>query len=328
MKTTVRNPQHITVHASATGHAPELHLHCKKQERKMRSGLVALLLAFLVFPAAGFAQSIAYVSFSGSDENQCSRQAPCKTITHALAAVPAGSVVDIIASGIYDTFTITKAVSVEADPGVVAQIRVPSGGTGITINAGSSDTVSLKRLSIWGSNDNEVAIQGNSAGKVMIEDCVSRNVRYGASLVSTGAAFKVTGGVFEGTDTSIIIRAGSNKVSIDGVKIQGNGSNAGVDVVGSDVTITRSLLAGDGTNGTNPGVWVKSGSAAELENDVISGYGPGVVANGTVYMSNNTITNNSTGVDVSGGTAYTRGNNTIAANTTNVSGSLTPFAGE
>jgi hypothetical protein len=73
-----------------------------------------------------------------------------------------------------------------------------------------------------------------------------------------------------------------------------------------------------------------------LEDDVISGYNPGVQVGGvlggtaTVFLSNNTITNNSTGVIVatggSPGTAFTRGNNTIAANATNVSGSLTPFA--
>ena len=75
------------------------------------------------------------------------------------------------------------------------------------------------------------------------------------------------------------------------------------------------------------------GETVVLEDDVISGYAPGVEVggglggNGTVFLSNNTITNNSTGVAVGTGTAFTRSNNTIVANTTNVSGSLTPFAG-
>jgi hypothetical protein len=65
---------------------------------------------------------------------------------------------------------------------------------------------------------------------------------------------------------------------------------------------------------------------------VISGYGPGVQVGGglggtgTVFLSNNTITNNLTGVSVSVGNAFTRGNNTFAANGTDVSGALTSFA--
>lgn len=268
----------------------------------MKSRLYGLLYAvvFCTVPACA-SPSVVYVAFNGSDSSpSCSRPAPCKTITHALTVVATGGVVDIVASGSYDTFTITKAVSVEADQGVVATITIPSGGTGITINAGSSDTVTLKRLSVWGSAVNEVGIEANAAQSITIEDCVSRNVRYGASLNSTATAFKVAGGVFEGDDTSLFIRAASNNVSIDGVKIYETGSNAAVDAVGTHITITHSLLAGDGTSGFAPGVWVKGGQTVVLEDNVISGYGPavqvggGLGGSGTVYLSNNTITNNST----------------------------------
>ena len=278
------------------------------------------------------------MSFNGSDANPCSRLAPCKTISHTLTVLPAESVVDIVASGNYDTFTITKAVSIEADPGVVATIPIPSSGTGITINGGAPDTVTLKRLSLWGVG-NGTGIEANSAATIVIEDCVSRNVSYAAVLNSTAAAFKITGGVFEGSDTSFFIRASANNVSIDGVKVYGTSSNAAVDAIGNDITIARSLFAGSGTTGFNPGVWIKSGSTVTLEYDVISGYGPGVQVggatsgNGVVFLSNNTITNNSTGVIVSPiigqkGIAFTRSDNTIRANSTNISGTLTPFAAQ
>jgi len=300
----------------------------------MKNKPCALLLALVSCAVPAFASSVVYVAFNGSNANPCSRPAPCKTITHSLTVVAAGGVVDITSSGVYDTFTITKAVSVEAEPGVVATISVPSGGTGITINAGPSDTVTIKRLSVWGSNLNEVGIQANAAESLAIEDCVSRNVKYSAVLNSTATAFKVTGGVFEGSDTSFFIRASSNPVSIDGVKINETGSNAAVDAVGTNITVTHSLLAGDGVGGFTPGVWVKGGQTVVLEDDVISGYAPGVqvggglAGSGTVYLSNNTITDNSTGVAVASGTAFTRVNNTIAANSTNLSGTLTPFSAE
>ena len=293
--------------------------------------LVLVVALAAVLPVSG--QSIGYVAFDGSDENPCSRVAPCATIGHTHTALPPGSVIDIIASGNYDTFTITKAVSVEADPGIVATILIPASGTGITVNAGASDTVTLKRLSLWGTG-NGTGIQANTAATVVIEDCVSRAVSYATVLNSTAAAFKIVGGVFEGSDTSLFIRTSANNVSIDGVKIYGRSSNAAVDAVGNDIRITHSLLAGSGTSGFSPGVWVKGGNTVVLEDDVISGYGPGVQvsggtgAGGAVFLSNNTITNNTTGVVVGTGTAHTRRNNTISSNTTNVSGTLTPFAAQ
>lgn len=313
---------------------PMFKVHATRRKEMKRPYLLLFAVVFCAVPAFA-SPSVVYVAFNGSDSSvSCSRSSPCKTITHALVEVAAGGVVDIIASGSYDTFTITKAVSVEADEGVVATIPVASGGTGITINAGSLDTVTIKRLSVWGSNISEVGIQGNTAQSITIEDCLSRNVRYGAVLNSTVAAFKVAGGVFEGSDTSLFIRAAGNNVSIDGVKIYETGTNAAVDAVGTQITISHSLLAGDGSSVFAPGVWVKGGQTVVLEDNVISGYDPavevgaGLGGSATVYLSNNTITNNTTGVSIFSGTAFTRGNNTIAANSTNVSGTLTAFAAQ
>jgi hypothetical protein len=300
----------------------------------MKNKLSALLVTLVcsAVPAVA-APSVVYVAaFNGLDTNPCTRPAPCKTITHALTVVAPGGVVGIVSSGVYDTFTITTPVSVEADQGVVATIVVPSGGTGITVNASASDAVTLKRLSVWGTTGTETGIQVNAAESIAIEDCASRNVRYAAGLNSTATAFKVTGGVYEGSDTSLFIRAGTNQVSIDNVRINETGSNAAVDAVGTEVRITHSLLEGDGVGGFTPGVWVKGGQTVVLEDDVISGFAPGVQVGGglsgagTVFLSNDTITNNTTGVTVTTGTAYTRSNNTIIDNATNVSGSLTAFA--
>jgi hypothetical protein len=304
----------------------------KKGETKMNIKLSALLLALVcgAVPAVA-APSVVYVAFNGLDTNPCTRATPCKTITHALTVVAPGGVVGIATSGVYDTFTIATAVSVEADPGVVATIPVPSGGTGITVNTSASDAVTIKGLSVWGAG-NGTGIEGNAAESIAIEDCVSRNVSYAAVLNSTTTAFKVTGGVYEGSDTSFFIRAGTNQVSIDGVRINETGSNAAMDAIGSEIRMTHSVLEGDGVGGFTPGVWVKGGATVVLEDDVISGYAPGVQVGGgtsgagTVFLSNNTVTNNSTGVTITTGTGFTRSNNTIIDNATNVSGILTAFA--
>jgi parallel beta helix pectate lyase-like protein len=300
--------------------------------------LVFLFLLSLVAVSPVFAApSAVYVAFNGSDANPCTRLAACKTITHALTIVADEGAVVIVGSGIYDTFTITKAVSVEAEPGVVALIPLTTGAIGVTINADATDTVAVKGLSFRAPGAaNATGIQANTGGSIVLENCDSRDVHFGAVLNSTTAAFKVQGGVYEATDTGLFIRAGTNNVSIDGVKIYGTSSNAAVDAVGQKITITHSVLAGSGTGGFAPGVWVKGSQTVVLENNVISGYGPGVQVGAglggtaTVFLSNNTITNNSTGIVVGSpsfpGKAFTRGNNTFAANGTDVSGALTSFA--
>jgi hypothetical protein len=63
------------------------------------------------------------------------------------SVVVPGGVVNIVGSGTYDTFTIAKAVTVQAEPGVVATISVPTSGKDITVNAAS--TSMLHRLTSW-----------------------------------------------------------------------------------------------------------------------------------------------------------------------------------
>lgn len=72
---------------------------------------------------------IVYVAYNGADTNPCTRASVCKTISHALSVVAAGGVVDVIASGMYDNFTVTKAVTVKVDAGVVGAIDVVGSGT-------------------------------------------------------------------------------------------------------------------------------------------------------------------------------------------------------
>jgi hypothetical protein len=296
--------------------------------------LVFLVLLSLVAVSPVFAApSAVYVAFNGSDANPCTRLAACKTITHALTIVADEGAVVIVGSGIYDTFTITKAVTVKAEPGVVALIPLTAGATGVTINADATDTVAVEGLSFRAPGAaNATGIQANTGGSIVIENCESRDVHFGVVLNSNTAAFKLQGGVYEATDTGIFIRTNTNNVTIDGVKIYGLSANAAVDAVGQRITITHSLLAGSGTTGFAPGVWIKGGQTVVVEDNVISGYGPGVQVGGglggtgTVFLSNNTITNNLTGVSVSVGNAFTRGNNTFAANGTDVSGALTSFA--
>src|SRR5262249_6314859 len=114
----------------------------------MRSILTGIAVSLVVLSSA-FAQSgRTFVSAgTGSDLNACSRSAPCRSFTAALAVTNAGGEVIALDSGGYGPFTVSKAVSITSPGGVYAGLTVPS-GTGVTINAGASDVVRLSGLTI------------------------------------------------------------------------------------------------------------------------------------------------------------------------------------
>ncbi|MGA7153884.1 MAG: hypothetical protein WBY84_21150, partial [Pseudolabrys sp.] len=80
----------------------------------------------------------------------CSIAAPCRTFQAALAATTASGEISVLGTADYGTFTINKAISIVNGGGFEAGIMVPSQGTGIVINAGPNDAVSLRGLTIEG----------------------------------------------------------------------------------------------------------------------------------------------------------------------------------
>lgn len=293
--------------------------------------VLCLLLVAACTASALAATDVAYVAFNGNDANPCSRTSPCKTITHSLGAVTPGGVVDIIASGSYDRFLVTGSVTVKADPGVVATIDVAASGTGVTVTAGSSDLVTLRNLRLHGNGATGVGFQINSVGRISVEDCVSRNFAYGLSFVpAAGGDLKINGGTFDGGNTGLYLVAPSAHVAIDRATIYGEGSGGSVSSNSGAIntstaitTVTNSLITrGPGSLAQN-GIVVNGGTAV-LENDVISMFadGAGLQVFATAYLSGCTMSGNFFDVGVTGGVAFTRGNNTLL----DTVDTLTPFS--
>jgi Right handed beta helix region len=290
---------------------------------------IALLAFFLGACAAQAlaASNIVYVAFYGSDSFPCTRAAPCKSITHALSIVASGGEVDIVGSGVCDNFTINKAVTVAAEPGVLASFDVPPSSNGITIATSGTDIVTLRRLNLHGQGGGN-GVWFGSSGEVSVEDCVIGNFSTGITFVpSAAASLTVKGGFFDSNIKAINVccatTGGAANVIIDGIKVELG--SFGVTANAVKTTITRSSFS----SGFAQAINVPAGTAI-LENNVISNYASGVfvTAAGTVYLSSNTITGNSVGVDVIATTnAFSRGNNTIVANgVLDVNGTLNPFS--
>ncbi len=93
------------------------------------------------------APNFTFVSGVGDDSNPCSREAPCRTFAAAISKTKAGGEIDVLDPGGYGPVTITKSITIDGKG--MASI-LASGTNGISVNAGSTDVVILRNLSITG----------------------------------------------------------------------------------------------------------------------------------------------------------------------------------
>src|SRR5215472_5030027 len=139
--------------------------------------LFSSLFLLALFAWSSSAQAVrTFVASTGSDSNPCSRIAPCRTFQAAVdAAAPGGEVVALDSAGFGSNVNINKPISIIGSPGVYAAITVLPGGPvdGIDINAGASDTVILRGLTVISQFMNaSVGIAFNTGGTLFIENCV------------------------------------------------------------------------------------------------------------------------------------------------------------
>src|SRR6266702_6770632 len=138
------------------------------------SAALAVLASVMLIESSAFAITqvpVAYVdSAAGNDGNinstpACGRPTPCKTMTIALSAVTNPGIVIVIADSEFSPFTMTAGQTI-ACPGVACIVNSSGGATGITVSAGTSDTVILSGVSVSGFGTGGTGILVNSVGKL------------------------------------------------------------------------------------------------------------------------------------------------------------------
>jgi hypothetical protein len=158
---------------------------------------LSLLAAGLI--ALGFASSPAlassfrtFVSGAGSDTGSCPLATPCRTFAYALTqTAPSGEIIVLSSAG-YGPVTIGQAVSI-INTSSFAGVTVTS-GDGITINAGTTDSVTLRGLTIDGGGAGSNGIVFNSGGKLTIDQCNLMNF-VGFSPAGNGILIQPTTGI-------------------------------------------------------------------------------------------------------------------------------------
>ena len=105
----------------------------------------------------GSGNNRSFVSNSGSDTNNCSVTATCRTLARALAATNPGGEIVVVNAGSYDPATIAQPVAITAS-GVAASITATSGNA-LTINTPGNVTVGGLSLHGQGTGHDGVLVQ-------------------------------------------------------------------------------------------------------------------------------------------------------------------------
>jgi hypothetical protein len=293
----------------------------------------------VVSTAANAASQRTFVTSFGNDANPCTLVAPCRSFRVAVDAVAAGGEVIALDSGGYGPFNVSKSVTVSAAPGVYAGITVNLPlDLGVAIAAGATDIVALRNLTIFRppTNDGLFGIFATAVGKLYLENIhVSGFVAlgFGGVWFQSGGTLTVANSVMEGNfyGVRVIPPDGSTAtVVVRDTQLTANDYGYSQDYTGTGIThatITRTNASANSQIG-----FLMNHTATDrmvLESCVASENGLAGVSQGSGFLvlSGNSITGNGTGVQITGGTAQTRGNNTIVQNAMDVDGVLTPIAG-
>jgi hypothetical protein len=209
-----------------------------------------------------------WVSGVGDDVNPCSRTAPCKTWAGAISKTAAGGEIDALDPGGFGGVTITKAITI--DGGFNLASVLVSGTNGITINAGGSDVVTLRRLTINGIGTGLSGVAINSAGAVVID-----NVRIFGFTVSA-------------------VQAASAQTDVEINDLKAHNSNTGLSVAGSSVTARNSDFSlnntGVAATGSSARVTLDSGTVSYCATALSAQTGA------SIRISNMSIMDNTTGL--------------------------------
>jgi hypothetical protein len=294
----------------------------------IRLGSAFLFIASLASAASAQATRT-WVSGTGIDGNPCSRTAPCKTWASAYTQTAAGGEIDAIDSGAFGTLTIGKSLTVDGGGNFASALA--SNTTGFLINAATNDQVTLRNISIDGAGTPKgtIGIRVTAAGSVDIQNVYIFNFAQRAVSIENAAAAQVQirNCFFHNNgQTAVVVQpliTANVQVSIDKTTISKNGVSAasagGIYVTNGGRVVVRDSQI---DHNTAPGVEAASNGEALIDSSDISFNSDGVkTSGGTIRISRCTLAYNSgQATNNTSGTINTYGDNRMAGNGTNNTG--------
>ena len=308
--------------------------------------LPAMLLPFaaactmFALSATARAQTITYVASTGNDANPCTAvTAPCKTLQRGINAVLAGGELRLLTS-LQGNAVITKSVSIFGDGNALV-------GT-IIVNSASA-VVSMRGLALNGFSGFVNGIRVIAASEVYVENCTVENFTGDGILLDVAASPELF--VIDSISRSngadglhVEGQVSTAKLTVDNSRFENNGGD-GLDIRVNS-SLTRVVASGNGSKGVfqvgndmnvtwsaafdnvDDGFNVSSGGRMMLESSVASrnaAAGLDAGSGNVARISNSVFTHNAAGID-GVGQVFSRGDNTIEANTENIAGDpLIPY---
>src|SRR5664279_550669 len=152
-------------------------------------------------PAHATTFNITWVSGVGSDANDCiTVSTPCRQLSTALTRTIPGGVINVL-PGTYGPFAVDKAVDIIADQGMASIVgnAVPAGGAFfamIYVNAGPSDVVRIRGMTIKALGNNFAGILFASGAALHVENCtLGGTIAGGPAALHFAPATAASGGV-------------------------------------------------------------------------------------------------------------------------------------
>jgi hypothetical protein len=260
------------------------------------------------------APSRVFVATTGLDTNDCSNIAtPCRTLNAAIAQVATDGEAIVIGSGSYAGATVDKGVKIDVAAGVVAFSGQP-----VTVNAPGGNVVirGLTLKAVTPGTGTGLSIV--SAAAVFLENSVIDGWQIGVE--NAAPELFITDSTIRNNSTGLHVSSGMG--SIDNSRFT-NSTGSAIDIDAGSLSVRNSTLSGNLI-----GIQADGGSFVAVEKAQLSNNGTGISLPGpstsTVRLSRSVVSGNGIGLVKAGsGTLFVAGNNVLAGNTVDSTGTLT-----
>ena len=239
----------------------------------------------------------------------------------------------------YGPITITKNVTLTANPGFYAGIAA-SAGNAVTI-ATAGINVILRGLNINGAGAG-YGINMTSGASLTVENCVISNFTSSGIFVDAPANVRITDSIVRGNPGTftdgIFIRSGA-RGSLSNVKMSANG-RAGLMVQDAVASVTTTVAISDSDSSGNAygfvalatqssgtaRITVTRSTASENTYDGVFTFLSGGT-NAVAMVGNSLISGNAVGLSNTGGLLESLGNNIVRQNDADTAGTITTVSG-
>ncbi len=173
---------------------------------------------------------------------------PCRTLQAALQLTRPGGEVRSLYSADHGYVTINQAVTVLGAHGATGVLA--TNVSGVTINAGANDVVTLKGLEIDGGGSGVNGIKFNSGAALNVQDSVIRGFATGISFQPKAtSSFSVSGTILSNNTTGILFQTSTASTGVlSDAQLINNGSGAVVQ--GASSASVASLTVQNGSSPT------------------------------------------------------------------------------